>query len=225
MPEDPDHPRALPQHLDVAALRREYGLGELSEHEVHPDPIAQVSAWLAEAIAAGVPEPNAMTLATADADGAPSARTVLLRGLDERGFTWFTNRRSRKGRDLAANPRAALVLVWLPIERQVCVAGTVTEVGAAESDAYWAARPLGARVAAVASPQSTVVPDRAALDVAYERAAAQVVDGRITRPAHWGGYRLRPERVELWHGRRDRLHDRVQYRREGGAWVVERLAP
>jgi pyridoxamine 5'-phosphate oxidase len=210
---------------DLGALRREFRRAGLSEGDVHPDPLVQFAAWLDEAAAAGVPDLNAMTLATADAEGVPSARTVLLKGLSGAGFTFFTSHASRKGRELAANPRAALVFAWLPLERQVCAAGPVTPVSDEESDAYFAARPLGARISAWASQQSRVVADREALEAAFAEVASRVVDGHVERPPHWGGYRLVPERVELWQGRPDRLHDRLQYRREGGGWVLERLGP
>lgn len=215
----------MTEEIPIPHLRREYGPAGLAETDVDPDPIAQFRSWLAAAVAAGLREPNAMTLATADADGAPSARTVLLKGVDERGFTFFTNRRSRKGRELAANPRAALVFAWLPLERQVCVSGTVAPVPDEESDAYFASRPLGARLGAWASVQSQVIPSRAVLEAARDAAAARAADGVIPRPPHWGGYRLAPERLELWQGRADRLHDRLQYRRVGPGWVLERLSP
>lgn len=211
--------------LEVAHLRHEYRRGGLHEDDVDPDPIAQFCAWLGEALEAGISEPNAMTLATADADGVPSARMVLLKGVDARGFSFYTSTRSQKGRELAVNPRAALVFAWLPLERQVRVAGPVAPVSAAESDAYFASRPLGSRIGAWASNQSEVIPDRGVLEAARAAAAARVVDGEIPRPEHWGGYRLAPERLELWQGRPDRLHDRLRYRRSGSGWVLERLSP
>jgi pyridoxamine 5'-phosphate oxidase len=215
----------MAEDLDVADLRRDYRRADLDEAEVDPDPIAQCCAWLADAVDAGVTEPNAMTLATADADGAPSARTVLLKGIDDGGFTFFTNLGSQKGRELAANPRAALVFAWLPLERQITVAGGVTRVDDAEADAYFASRPLGSRLGAWASQQSSVIASRAVLEEARAEAAGRVVDGEIPRPPFWGGFRLSPSRVELWQGRPDRLHDRLRYRRDGDGWVLERLSP
>lgn len=211
--------------FDIARLRQDYQRGTLEPGDVDPEPHVQVAAWLAEAAEAGLREPNAMTLATADADGAPSARTVLLRGLDERGVTFYTNYGSRKAQELDANPRAAVVLTWVPLERQVCIAGSVTRVSEEESDAYFASRPLGSRLGAWASRQSAVIPDRAVLEAALEEARERVVDGEIPRPPFWGGYRLVPERVELWQGRRDRLHDRLRYRRAEDRWLLERLSP
>lgn len=216
---------AMDPEIDVARLRREYRRATLEPDGLDPQPHVQVARWLAEAAAAGIAEPNAMTLATADADGVPSARTVLLRGIDVRGLAFFTNYASRKARELDANPRAAVVLAWVPLERQVCVAGTVSRTTEEESDAYFASRPLGSRLGAWASEQSAVIPHRGVLEAARDAAAARVVDGEIPRPSFWGGYRLAPERVELWQGRPDRLHDRLQYRRTAGGWVVERLSP
>jgi pyridoxamine 5'-phosphate oxidase len=182
--------------------------------------------WHAALRAAGVAEPDAMVLATADADGRPSARSVLLRGVDEQGFVFFTNHESRKGLELAGNPHAALVFPWYAIRRQVTVAGTVARVDAAESDAYWATRPRGSRIAAIASPQSRVVRDRAALDALVAEVEARHPGEDVPRPAHWGGLRLAPTRVELWQGREHRLHDRIRYERsDDGSWLIERLAP
>lgn len=215
-----------PCPLDLAGLRRRYLRGTLDASGVDPDPVEQVRRWLAEAQDAGLVEPNAMVLATAGASGAPSARTVLLKGLDGRGFTFFTQLRSAKGRELAENPRAALVLPWHAMDRQVLVAGDVVPVPRDEVEPYFASRPHGSRLAAWASPQSQVVPDRATLDAAWEAALARWPEGSpVPLPEHWGGYRVVPTTVELWQGRESRLHDRLRYRREGGAWVIERLAP
>ena len=191
------------------------------------DPFAEFDRWLAAAEASGDPEPNAMTLATVGADGRPSARTVLLRGIDPRGFRFFTNRRSRKGRELAVNPSCALVFRWAALQRQVCVTGRAEELGDEESDAYFATRPRGHRLGAWASDQSTVIPSR---DVLEERLAEleATYPGDVPRPPHWGGYVVVPDTFELWEGRPNRLHDRLRYRRDGGGdggWVVERLAP
>jgi pyridoxamine 5'-phosphate oxidase len=206
------------------AVSREHPDG-LDEADLGPDPIAAFQTWLAAAVAAEQPEPTAMTLATADASGRPSARTVLLKKVDERGFTWFTNGRSRKGRELAANPRAALVFAWIPLGRQVTVLGPVDRLTEAESDAYFATRPLGSRLGAWASDQSEVLPSRETLEVRVREIAAAYPDGNVPRPPHWGGYRLWPIEVQFWQHRDDRLHDRLRYRRVDNRWMVERLAP
>ena len=214
---------------DFAALRREYADRGLSEQDVAADPVEQFHRWLADAVAAGLPEPNAMVLATADADGQPSARTVLLKGVDARGFVWFTNYRSRKGRDLAANPRAALLFAWVGIERQVGVTGPVERVDPEESAAYFAQRPHGAQLGAWASEQSEVIPSRGWLEERVAAVAARYPEGRaVPMPPHWGGLRLVPESVEFWQGRTSRLHDRLRYRRDPGAasgWTLARLSP
>jgi pyridoxamine 5'-phosphate oxidase len=209
-------------------MRRSYEGPELSESTLAPDWLAQLRGWLEDAHAADLREPNAMTLATADGTGAPSARTVLLKGLDDRGLVFFTNRESRKGRDLAANPRASAVFPWVDLERQVVVTGDVETVDDEESDAYWATRPYRSRLGAAASPQSQVVASREELDAALADLALRHPESDPPpRPARWGGYRLVPTVVEFWQGRRDRMHDRLRYRRrdEDGGWVIERLAP
>lgn len=214
---------------DFAALRREYADRGLSEQDVAADPVEQFHRWLADAVAAGLPEPNAMVLATADADGQPSARTVLLKGVDARGFVWFTNYRSRKGRDLAANPRAALLFAWVGIERQVGVTGAVERVSPEESASYFAQRPYGAQLGAWASEQSEVIPSRDWLEERVAAVAARYPqEGAVPMPPHWGGLRLVPESVEFWQGRTSRLHDRLRYRRDPAAaagWTLARLSP
>lgn len=188
------------------------------------DPTRQLRRWLDVAIAEEVPEPTAMTLATADADGRPSARTVLLKGLDERGLVFFTNYRSAKARDLDVNPHAALVFLWQPLQRQVRVAGPVSRTSAAESDAYFASRPRGSQLGAGASPQSEVIADRVYLEERLTALASRYPDA-VPRPRHWGGFRVRLEQAEFWQGRRDRLHDRLRYSRTDDGWRVDRLAP
>ncbi len=206
-------------------LRREYEAAGLLESEVSPDPLEQFGRWLGEAVAAGLEEPNAMTLATATPAGAPSARMVLLKGYDGAGFTWYTNRESRKARELALNPYAALVFHWQPLHRQVRVLGQVTEVAAAEAEAYFATRPREAQLGAWASAQSRPLPDRAALEAEVARQQARFGDGPVPRPPHWGGFRLRPEELEFWQGRPHRLHDRLLYVRANAGWTLTRLAP
>ena len=207
-------------------MRRSYLPTGLDEADLAPTWREQLEAWLEDAVQAGVVEPNAMTFATASPDGVPSARTVLLKGVDDRGLVLYTNLTSRKGREALANPRAALVLPWLPIRRQVVVHGTVERVGDAEADAYFASRPRGSQLGAHASRQSTVVFGLDELDRAYAQAAERFPEGtEVPRPAWWGGLRVVPETVEFWQGRVNRLHDRLRYRREGDGWVVERLAP
>ena len=194
------------------------------EHELDPDPLRQFSRWFDEAGAAGVRFPETMALATASADGRPSVRMVLLKGADERGFAFYTNRESQKGTELAGNPRAALVLYWQALGRQVRVEGRVEEVGANETEAYWATRPRGSRLSAAISPQSRVVESRAWLEERVAELEADDPDGPAL-PAHWGGYRVVPDSIELWEHRDDRLHDRLRYTREGDSWRLERLAP
>ncbi|TSE25704.1 Pyridoxine/pyridoxamine 5'-phosphate oxidase [Tepidimonas sediminis] len=210
--------------MDIAALRKSYERAELSEEASHADPLRQFDQWLHEAIRAELPEPNAMTLATVGSDLRPSTRVVLIKGYDERGLVWYTNYDSRKGRELAGNPYAALQFHWVELERVVRIEGVVEKVSAEESDAYFASRPLDHRIGAWASPQSQVIDSRAVLVANAARYAAQFLMDP-PRPPHWGGYRLRPDRWEFWQGRKSRLHDRLRYRLEDGRWIRERLAP
>lgn len=213
------------ENSDLAPAREEYRRQGLDRAEMASEPFTQFRQWLDDAVGAGVREPNAMTLATTDLDRRPSARTVLLRGLDDRGFVFFTNYASRKARELSMNPQVALVFLWTALERQVCVAGSVAKVTPAESDAYFAGRPRGSRLGAWASPQSTVLADRAELDRHHADVERRFAGRDIPRPPHWGGYRVEPVTVEFWQGRPDRLHDRLRYRREETGWTLERLAP
>ena len=209
----------------VAALRREYAGRPLDESAVAPTWLEQFTRWFDDAIEAGVLEPNAMVLATAGADARPLARTVLLKGLDERGFAFFTNLDSAKARQAAENPWASIVFPWLDLARQVVVEGSVSPLSAPESDAYFATRPHAARISALASPQSRVLASREALLARHAELGAAHPDD-VPRPPSWGGLRVAPVRVEFWQGRPDRLHDRIRYRLEdGGDWAVERLAP
>jgi pyridoxamine 5'-phosphate oxidase len=218
---------STPDPQQLAEMRRSYALAGLDEADLAPTWLEQLRRWVTDAVAAGLIEPNAMVLATATPDGVPSARTVLLKGLDERGLTFFTNYDSRKGGELEANPRAAAVLPWLELQRQVIVSGDVSPVTGAESDAYFATRPHGSRLSAAVSPQSAVIGSRAELERARDELLARHPEGAdVPRPPRWGGLRLAPDAVEFWQGRPDRLHDRLRYRREpSGDWVVERLAP
>jgi pyridoxamine 5'-phosphate oxidase len=210
--------------MDIAALRKSYERDALDETASAADPLQQFRSWFEQALKAELPEPNAMTLATVGSDGRPSTRVVLVKGFDERGLVWYTNYASRKGRELAGNPFAALQFHWVELERVVRIEGRVEKVSEAESDAYYASRPLDSRLGAWASPQSEVIASRATLVAAAAKAAAQ--HGlHPPRPPHWGGYRLQPDRWEFWQGRKSRLHDRLRYRLDGDTWVRERLAP
>ena len=209
----------------LADLRKSYERAELSEDASHSDPLLQFEQWLQEAIAAQVPEPNAMTLATVASNLRPSTRVVLIKGYDERGITWFTNYASRKGQELAGNPFAALQFHWVELERVVRIEGTVEKVSDEESDTYFHSRPLDSRIGAWASPQSEVISGRGVLVGNVARYAAQFLL-RPPRPPHWGGYRLRPDNWQFWQGRKSRLHDRLRYSLESdGSWRRERLAP
>ncbi|HSA57918.1 MAG TPA: pyridoxamine 5'-phosphate oxidase [Vicinamibacterales bacterium] len=211
--------------MSLTDLRREYATASLDVSDVAADPVAQFRRWFADALAAQVPEPNAMSLATCTTDGVPSARVVLLKGAGEDGLVFFTDYRSRKAVELDGNPLVALVFLWKEIERQVRVEGSVARMGSADSEAYFRTRPHGARLGAWASQQSRVIADRAWLDAEVRRVMDQFPGDEIPLPPHWGGYRVTPEVFEFWQGRPSRLHDRIRYRREGSVWVIERLSP
>jgi pyridoxamine 5'-phosphate oxidase len=208
-------------HERIARAREEYHARDFDLDDLAPTWHEQFDLWFAGAVQAGVPEPNGMVLATAGGDGAPSERMVLLRSLDQRGLTFHTNRRSVKGTQIAANPQVAALFPWVAIHRQVIVTGTAARLSDAESDEYWASRPIESRISALASPQSEVVPSRAALDRLREHAAR----GDLSRPEHWGGFLITPAAVEFWQGREHRFHDRLRYRLTREGWVTERLAP
>ncbi len=211
--------------MSIADIRTDYRRAALSEDDAASDPIAQFSVWFQEAVSADVIEPNAMCLATATPDAYPSARMVLLKGVDARGFVFYTDYRSRKSRELADNPCASLCFFWGELERQVRINGAVQRVSRAEADEYFQSRPLPSRVGAWTSHQSQVLPSRDALEQELAQNEARFADGIVPLPDHWGGFRVIPEEIEFWQGRPSRLHDRLQYRRDAGVWVKRRLSP
>lgn len=211
--------------MSIADIRTEYKLASLTEDEVAANPIEQFARWWEDAVTAEIPEVNAMTLATVNKLGRPTARIVLLKGYDEDGFVFFTNYESRKGQDIAENPNASLLFFWKEVERQIRIDGTVTKVSAEESDAYFASRPKGSRIGAWASPQSKVITSRHILEKRSAGYEMEFKGDEIPRPEHWGGYRVKPFRLEFWQGRENRLHDRIQYEWQSKGWIRSRLAP
>jgi pyridoxamine 5'-phosphate oxidase len=211
--------------VDASSLREEYTRAGLDKADVDPDPIVQFHEWFEKIIDADLHEPNAMILATASPDGKPSARTVLLKGYDERGFVFYTNYEGRKANEIEANPMCALLFYWGELERQVRIEGYASRLSGEESDAYFAGRPRGSRLGAWASEQSRPVEDRSVLEERVRALEAEYEGREIPRPPFWGGYRVEPEEIEFWQGRENRLHDRLVYRREDGAWRIERLQP
>jgi pyridoxamine 5'-phosphate oxidase len=216
----------LPPAMILADKRKEYSMAGLAEKDLARDPFRQFEKWFQEAEAAKIPEPNAMILSTADGDARPSSRTVLLKGLDGRGFVFYTNYESRKGRALERNPLASLVFPWIALERQVIVEGPVARVAKEESDTYFHSRPRMSQLAVWAAQQSSIVSGRTVLEAGFKELESRYAGREVPRPPTWGGFRLSPETIEFWQGRRNRLHDRLRYRRgPDGGWVVERLAP
>jgi pyridoxamine 5'-phosphate oxidase len=210
--------------MSIADLRKEYSRASLSEEDAHENPIEQFTKWFHEAIAAQVPEANAMSVATVGGNGRPSSRILLIKEFDQRGFTWFTNYDSRKGRELDMNPYAALLFHWIPLERQVRIEGAIERISDAESDAYFHSRPLGSRIGAIASAQSRPIANRASLEAQYLH-AERLAGPHPARPANWGGYRLKPDYIEFWQGRPSRLHDRIAYALQDDGWRRQRLQP
>jgi pyridoxamine 5'-phosphate oxidase len=210
--------------MDIAEIRKEYTFAGLRRADLHPDPIHQFKNWFQAALSAGVDEPNAMNLATVDGEGQPSSRIVLLKDVDHRGFAFYTNYESRKGRELAANPRAALTIFWAGLERQVCVRGTCEKLDRQESETYFKSRPIGSRLGAWVSSQSTPIPNREFLEAKLKDVTAKYGENPPI-PPYWGGFVLRPHSVEFWQGRPSRLHDRFSYTRAGETWKIDRLSP
>ena len=210
----------------VADLRREYTFQGLSEMDVHPNPFEQFKTWFDQAVAAQLPEPNAMTIATVTSDGKPSARIVLLKDYDERGFVFYTNYKSHKGQQLVENPWGAIAFLWAELERQVRIEGCVEKVSPAESDAYFHSRPIGSQLGAWASNQSQVIESREVLEQQLQKLKEEYDNKEVPRPPHWGGFRVIPNEIEFWQGRPSRLHDRLLYQRsEDGSWKIQRLSP
>jgi pyridoxamine 5'-phosphate oxidase len=211
--------------IDIASLRVEYSTKRFNPEDANPNPYKQFDEWLKEAVYADVPEPNAMTLATITEANTPSARIVLLKGLDERGFTFFTNYNSAKGLAIKKNPHVALVFCWLELQRQVRIEGIAEKLPAAESDAYFSARPYGSQIGAHASPQSSVIANSTVLEQQFEYFTKKYPEGKVPRPENWGGYLVKPQLIEFWQGRASRMHDRLQYTQRDGRWLIQLLAP
>jgi pyridoxamine 5'-phosphate oxidase len=209
---------------NLSKIRKEYLQGELEIEHVLPDPVRQFSVWMDQALVSEIQEPTAMTLATVGADGKPSARMVLLKSFDDKGFVFYTNYESRKGQEIAKNHRVALVIYWKELERQVRIEGFVLKTSGRESDDYFASRPFDSQVNAIISPQSSSVPDREYLEN-LRKDYMKTFTGEHKRPSHWGGFQVIPDMIEFWQGRQNRLHDRIRYSRKGGDWIIERLAP